>query len=246
MKRLLLVLLLFMQLLLPCPTVWAVEQGPEIVCLYDERTPWSDLRAQPVNGQAVAGTFVVPEGKKMVLFAVVNIPSGGPAYTSSYQVKIYPWTGNYAASVAETPVFVSDPIEDIADNQGHYLPVGGIPSGSYLWVLEIDSGYAPWVVPSGPTAAESVCYFDGTPISGWYRVCVMFRPADYSSGGNGGGASVDDTGTGDADTGDGSSSRDKADEHNPPSSDPYAASIVLLLGVSICCLLPFGRKKPER
>ncbi len=161
--------------------VRGADDLPEIVCLYDESVAWGDLSAKPVNGQDIGGTFVIPEGKRMVIFGVVNIPSGGAGFTSEFRVKIFKWNETYDKTVKGTPVFTSETIADIADNQSHYLTTSSIPSGKYLWLMEIDSGYAPWVVPAPSQAAESVCYFNGVPINGWYRVCVMFRSAEVAA-----------------------------------------------------------------
>ncbi len=162
-------------------TVSGADDLPEIVCLYDETAGWGSLSAQPVNGQDIGGTFVIPEGKRMVIFGVVNIPSGGAGLTSEFRVKIFKWNETYEKTVKGTPVYTSETITDIEDNQSSYIRTSDIASGKYLWVMEVDSGYAPWVVPSSSQTAESVCYFDGKPINGWYRVCVMFRPAESAS-----------------------------------------------------------------
>lgn len=147
--------------------------------------------AFPVSGSAtdiktVGGTFTAESGKRVIKFYVDSIPSGGPSQTTTFTLKIYKWDTDYATSVKAAPVYTSEKKADLPDNAADVefvLGENGLTAGSYLWVMEIESAYAPWFVASPSQTAETTCFSNGQALEGkYFKVSIVTQEGAPDSG----------------------------------------------------------------
>ncbi len=123
-----------------------------IISLYDDKLDVSERTAEQLNDNSWGTKFTVPEGKELINFTYIQLPTWGAGTGVTCQFNIYLWDTDYATTVAKTPLIPQQTLTYGDNDKREIVFSEPLKAGNYLVVLSDAQGknggiFTTWCYP---------------------------------------------------------------------------------------------------